>query len=101
MSNQDWESAVYLTPNHRIALLLHDGLQSSRGKTGISMLRYSDIPIVAAIDSESVGRSIPELTGIQRDVPVVASVSDSLAYGPTVLAIGIAPSGGALPDPWW
>lgn len=91
---------MHLTPNHRIALLLHDGLQSSRGKTGISMLRYSDIPIVAVIDAKSVGRSVPELTGIQRPVPIVASMEEALTYGPNVLAIGIAPSGGALPEPW-
>lgn len=92
---------MHLTPNHRIALLLHDGLQNARGKTGISMLRYSEIPIVAVIDAESVGQSVEALTGIPRPVPIVASVADALAYEPNVLAIGIAPSGGALPDPWW
>jgi uncharacterized NAD-dependent epimerase/dehydratase family protein len=92
---------VRLTLEHRIALLLHDGLQHAGGKTGISMLRYSGLPIVAVIDANSVGRSVVELTGIPRDVPIVASVTDALPYNPNVLAIGIAPSGGALPDPWW
>lgn len=89
-----------LTTRDRVAILLHEGLQNSKGKTGISLLRYSDIPIVAVVDSESVGKSLKELTGIDRDVPIVASVEEALPYQPTVLSIGIAPSGGALPDAW-
>lgn len=90
-----------LTAVDRIAILLHEGTQASRGKTGLSLLRYSEIPIVAVIDHECAGKSLPELTKIPRDVPIVASVQDSLAYEPTVLAIGIAPSGGGLPEAWW
>jgi uncharacterized NAD-dependent epimerase/dehydratase family protein len=90
-----------LRPNNRIAILLHEGLQSTKGKTGISLLRYSDIPIVAVIDQESAGRSLQELTGISRSVPIVASVQEALNYKPNVLAIGIAPSGGLLPTVWW
>lgn len=90
-----------LSANNRVAILLHEGVQSSRGKTGISLLRYSDISIVAVIDYACAGGSIPELTGIPRSVPIVASVQDALAYQPDVLTIGIAPSGGALPDAWW
>jgi uncharacterized NAD-dependent epimerase/dehydratase family protein len=89
-----------LKPDDRIAILLHEGTQSSRGKTGLSLLRYSELPIVAVIDHQCAGGSLPELTGIQRQVPIVASVADAISYQPTVLAIGIAPSGGALPDAW-
>ena len=90
-----------LTANNRVAILLHEGTQSSRGKTGLSLLRYSDIPIVAVIDYASAGGSLSALTGIPRDIPIVASVQDALAYNPDVLTIGIAPSGGALPAAWW
>ena len=83
-----------------MAVLLHDGLQGTKGKTGLSLLRYSQNPIVAVVDQESVGQSVVALTGIDRDVPIVGSVSETLAYEPDVLAIGIAPSGGALPEPW-
>jgi uncharacterized NAD-dependent epimerase/dehydratase family protein len=90
-----------LKAEDRVAILLHEGLQNSKGKTGLSLLRYSDIPIVVVIDQQSAGGSVPELTGIQRDLPIAASVTEALAYNPTVLSIGIAPSGGALPDAWW
>ncbi|MCU0569432.1 MAG: DUF1611 domain-containing protein [Oculatellaceae cyanobacterium Prado106] len=89
-----------LNPTDRIAILLHEGTQTSKGKTGISLLRYSDIPIVAVIDQTCAGRSLFDLTGIDREVAIVASVAEALAYQPTVLAIGIAPSGGALPEVW-
>lgn len=89
-----------LSYTDRIAILLHEGTQSPKGKTGISLLRYSEIPIVAVVDQASAGKSLVELTGIARDVPIVASVQEALAYQPTVLAIGIAPSGGALPEAW-
>ncbi|WP_088890611.1 DUF1611 domain-containing protein [Leptolyngbya ohadii] len=89
-----------LKPTDRIAILLHEGTQSSKGKTGISLLRYSENPIVAVVDQSCAGQSLPQLTGIDRDAPIVASVKDALAYKPDVLAIGIAPSGGALPEPW-
>jgi uncharacterized NAD-dependent epimerase/dehydratase family protein len=89
-----------LTPKDRIAILLHEGTQGPKGKTGISLLRYSDMEIVAVIDQTCAGQSLANLTGIDRAVPIVASVSEALAYQPTVLAIGIAPSGGALPDAW-
>lgn len=90
-----------LTPDHRMAILLHEGLQNAKGKTGISLLRYSDVPIVAVIDQQCAGGSLQELTGIPRQIPIVASVEEALSYAPNVLAIGIAPSGGALPDAWW
>ncbi|MGB3616189.1 MAG: DUF1611 domain-containing protein [Elainellaceae cyanobacterium] len=89
-----------LKPDDRLAILLHGGLQQGSGKTGISLLRYGDRPIVAVIDEDCPGASIKQLAGIDREVPVVASVADALAFEPTVLAIGIAPSGGALPKPW-
>ena len=56
---------------------------------------------MAVIDRQCAGESLSKLTGIAREVPVVASVAEALPYAPDVLAIGIAPSGGVLPDEWW
>jgi len=92
---------VQLQANQRIAILLHEGIRSVHGKTGLAILRYSEASIVAVIDRECAGGSLPHLAGIARDVPIVASVAAALPYKPDVLAIGIAPSGGVLPDEWW
>lgn len=90
-----------LQPDRRIAILLHDGIKGAHGKTGVALLRYSEATIVAVIDRECAGKSLPKLTGINRDVPIVATVEKALSYKPDVLVIGIAPSGGVLPDEWW
>ncbi|MFH7030589.1 MAG: DUF1611 domain-containing protein [Heteroscytonema crispum UTEX LB 1556] len=90
-----------LALNQKVAILLHEGIAGTHGKTGLSLLRYSEAPIVAAIDRTCAGKSLSELTGIKRDVPIVSSVAAALEYKPQVLVIGIAPKGGVLPDDYW
>jgi len=92
---------VRLPLNQRIAVLLHEGFNGDFGKTGLSILRYSDSPIVVVIDRESGGKSLVDLTGINRNVPIVTSLAASLGYQPEVLVIGIAPKGGLVPDSYW
>ncbi len=90
-----------LDHNRRLAILLHEGIRGQNGKTGLTLLRYSQAQIVAVIDQECAGESLSKLTGIVCDAPIVDSVASALAYQPEVLAIGIAPPGGILPDAWW
>jgi len=92
---------MHLDNNQRLAILLHEGIRGPNGKTGLTLLRYSEAQIVAVIDQECAGESLSQLTGIACDAPIVDSVASALAYEPDVLAIGIAPSGGILPDAWW
>ena len=89
-----------LTSENRVAILLHEGIRGNHGKTGLAFLRYGKASVVVVIDQDCVGESLPQLTGIGKDVPIVANVAEALAYNPDVLLIGIAPSGGALPDTW-
>jgi uncharacterized NAD-dependent epimerase/dehydratase family protein len=84
----------------KVVILLHDGVKGVYGKTGLALLRFSDASIVAVIDRQCAGESLAQLTGINRDVPIVATVEESLSYAPEVLVIGIAPSGGVLPGEW-
>lgn len=87
-----------LTANSRVAILLNGGIKGHHGKTGLAFLRYSQSNVVAVIDPESAAESSVELTGIERDVPIVENTQAALAYNPDVLLIGIAPSGGQLPS---
>lgn len=87
--------------NQRVAILLHEGTTGTVGKTGLALLRYSEASIVAVIDRNCAGKSLREITGIKRDVPIVNSVAAALEYKPQVLVIGIAPKGGGIPDDYW
>ncbi len=90
-----------LTDTDRIAVLLHQGIRGTQGKTGLALIRYRPEAIAAVIDADCAGESLRLLTNIPCDAPIVASVADAMVYQPTVLAIGIAPSGGMLPDAWF
>lgn len=87
-----------LTAQHRVAILLHHGIRGTHGKTGLALLRYSEAAIVVVIDQDCAGQSLAALTGTSCSAPIVASVKDAFAYHPNMLAIGIAPAGGILPD---
>ena len=90
-----------LTAEHRVAIFLHGGIRGNRGKTGLTFLRYGSSPVVAVIDADCAGESLPALTGIACNAPIVASLEAALPHAPQVLLIGIAPPGGALPQAWW
>jgi uncharacterized NAD-dependent epimerase/dehydratase family protein len=87
---------------NRLAILQHGGLRGKHGKTGLSLLRYCEDKIVAVIDETCAGGSLREITNLplRREIPIVATVGDALAYSPQAIAIGIAPRGGRLPEAW-
>lgn len=91
---------MQLGSNEKVAILLHDGVKGVYGKTGLALLRFSNASIVAVIDRQCAGESLPQLTGINRNVPIVGTIEEALNYAPSVLVIGIAPSGGVLPIEW-
>lgn len=86
-----------LSANNRVVILLNGGVRGHHGKTGLAFLRYSQSDVVAVIDPESIAESLVELTGIEREVPIVENIRAALTYDPDTLLIGIAPSGGRLP----
>lgn len=79
-----------------LAVYLQDHLRSTYGKTGLAVLRYSPHPIAAVIDSEYAGQSLSTITGIGREVPIVASLEEAVALGADTFLIGLATSGGVL-----
>ncbi|MEO1002714.1 MAG: DUF1611 domain-containing protein [Cyanobacteria bacterium J06638_7] len=85
-----------LKPDQRLVLLQHGGLADLSGKTGLALLRYRSGPIVAVVDPAHAGRPLAQVTGIDRPVPVVASLAQALPFDPQVAVVGLAPSGGQL-----
>ncbi|HKU81193.1 MAG TPA: DUF1611 domain-containing protein, partial [Candidatus Tumulicola sp.] len=82
---------LILAPQH----FAHDA------KTAHGVLRYGSDEVVAVVDPACAGRTVREvLPHCDSSAPIVGTVSDGVAYGPTSLLIGTAPRGGALPQDW-
>jgi D-glutamate N-acetyltransferase len=92
----------------RIVILAEGQFGPHHGKTAMGVLRYGPDPVVAVIDSTNLGRNVREWLGDapRFDVPIVGSLEEALALGRahetpvTALLIGIAPTGGRLPQSW-
>lgn len=84
----------------RILALAEGRFSPLKSKTANAALIYTPGETVAIIDSTKAGTTAQNVLGYGGDVPVVASVEEGLKFQPTHLLIGIAPTGGRLPDVW-
>ncbi len=82
----------------RIAILAEGKFSALGAKTATGVLRYSPHEIVAVLDSTQAGKTVEDVLGWGGSVPVTASLAEVLPLKPDVLLIGIAPTGGQLPD---
>ncbi|HTK45543.1 MAG TPA: DUF1611 domain-containing protein [Patescibacteria group bacterium] len=85
----------------RLVILTEGNFGPHHGKTAMGVIRYGTDPIAAVLDSSIAGRNVREwLPGV--DIPAVATLDEALALPepPDTLLIGIAPTGGKLPDSW-
>jgi uncharacterized NAD-dependent epimerase/dehydratase family protein len=92
------------TIERRIVILAEGSFGVHHGKTAMGVIRYGRDTVVAVIDSTQAGHNVREWLGDsgRYDIPIVASISDALSFLPRAdaLLIGIAPTGGKLPDDW-
>jgi D-glutamate N-acetyltransferase len=79
----------------RRLLILAEGFSGDPhyGKTARGVLRYRPDEVVALLDSERAGET-------QGGRPVVGSVDEALALGPTTALVGVATQGGRFPPAW-
>lgn len=87
--------------SRRLVILTEGQFGAHHAKTAMGVIRYGTDEIVALLDSSIAGRNVSEwLPG--HDIPAVGSLAEALAMQPrpNTLLIGIAPTGGRLPDTW-
>jgi uncharacterized NAD-dependent epimerase/dehydratase family protein len=89
-----------MTRQLRFLVLAEGQFGPLTSKTANSCIRYTPEQVVAVIDSQHAGGVAEHILGFGGDIPVVRTLEDGLARGPNALLIGIAPSGGRLPDAW-
>src|SRR3954449_11424910 len=91
-------------PDRRLVILAEGNFGFHHGKTAMGVIRFGTDKVVAVIDSTQAGRNVREwLRDSGRSaIPMVASLNDALGFLPRAdaLLIGIAPTGGRLPDEW-
>ncbi len=92
------------TAERRLVILAEGNFGYHYGKTAMGVIRFGQDKVLAVIDSTQAGRNVREWLGDtgRYDIPIVASLSDALGFLPKAngLLIGIAPTGGKLPDEW-
>jgi uncharacterized NAD-dependent epimerase/dehydratase family protein len=82
-------------------LILADGdFGPMTSKTANSVIRYHPERTVAVLDRGQAGHSVQDVLNFGGAIPVVATMREGLALGPTAVLIGIAPKGGQLPAEW-
>jgi uncharacterized NAD-dependent epimerase/dehydratase family protein len=69
-------------------------------KTANACIRYTPERVVAVVDSSRAGETAQSVLGFGGDIPVLGSIDEGLALGPTAVLIGIATPGGFLPADW-
>ncbi len=85
----------------RLAILAEGQFAPHSAKTAYGVIRYGRDEVVAVLDSSRAGQNVAAyLPG--RNIPIVATLDEVLARPnpPDALLIGIAPTGGRLPDAW-
>ena len=88
-------------PHRRLVILAEGNFGFHHGKTAVGVIRYGSDDVVAVIDSTQAGENVSRILP-DRDIPIVATLDEALVRTPPpdTLLIGIAPTGGRLPDSW-
>jgi uncharacterized NAD-dependent epimerase/dehydratase family protein len=82
-------------------LIIADGdFTPMTSKTANSVIRYLPERTVGVLDRQQAGKTVQQVLGFGGSIPVVGSMEQGLALGPTAVLIGIAPQGGRLPEEW-
>jgi uncharacterized NAD-dependent epimerase/dehydratase family protein len=92
------------SPERRLVILAEGEFGFHHAKTAMGVIRYGRDTVVAVIDSTKAGGNVQSILGpaARFDIPIVGSLEDALAlpHPPHALLIGIAPTGGKLPQSW-
>ena len=69
-------------------------------KTANGAIRFTPERVAAVLDTQCTAKTAHDVLGYGGDIPVVHSFADGVAAGANALLIGIAPTGGQLPQTW-
>lgn len=85
----------------RIVILAEKRFGPVTSKMANGIIRYLDKEVVAVVDSARAGQTAQEVLGFGSDIPVYATLDESLRLNPNTMLIGISPPGGQFPPDWY
>ncbi len=85
----------------RIVILAEQRFGPITSKMANGIIRYLDKEVMAVIDSTKAGLTVQAVLGIGGDIPIYATLDESLQHNPNTLLIGISPPGGQFPSDWY
>ena len=92
-----------LDPKSNVVVYMEGHIDSDYGKMGMGVVRYLKNPIKGIVDSKFAGKKINEILefeDLNRDILIYKNLKEVVALGAEVLILGIAPSGGKIPEQW-
>jgi uncharacterized NAD-dependent epimerase/dehydratase family protein len=87
-------------PAPRFLIVADGDFSPMTSKTANSVIRYLPERTVGVLDRGHAGKTVQDVLGFGGTIPVVGSMREGLALGPTAVLIGIAPKGGRMPAEW-
>ena len=84
----------------RIVILAEGKFSPLESKTANQAIRYIPEEVVGVIDAQQAGRTAQQVLGFGAGIPVFSDLRTALLKKPDTLLIGIAPTGGRLPESW-
>ena len=87
-----------ITP--RYLILAEGAFGPHTSKTAVGCIRFTPEQVVGVLDSTKAGQTVQQVLGFGGAIPIVESVAAGLPLNPNILLIGIAPTGGQLPEAW-
>jgi len=84
----------------RLLILAEGRFSPLKSKTANAAIIYLPDQVAAVIDSAKAGMTAQQVLGYGGAIPIVKDIEEGLKHHPTHLLIGIAPTGGRLPEAW-
>ena len=84
----------------RILVYAQDRLHALGSKTANGLIMFRGAEVKVIVDRSKAGQTAQAVLGYGGSIPIVADIPSALAYDPDVLAVGIAPIGGAINPAW-
>jgi uncharacterized NAD-dependent epimerase/dehydratase family protein len=86
--------------SRRLVILAEGKFSPLESKTANQAIRYIPEQVTGVIDSRTSGKKVQDILGFGGSIPIYPDLRTSLQSKPDALLIGIAPTGGRLPDEW-